>query len=185
MQEIINLLYSSLVGFNMETDQQEGQQHQDAEKHKSPTHIIKEWAPVCEEELKPKEGLKFDNLDECERFYKNYAHHVGFSVRKSSCKKDIEGVEKYKYFVCSKEGFKRTLVKVNSNRKIKLTREGCDAMVAFKRTKDGKYVLYKFHEGHTHLLATPTKRHLLKSSRQVNSVQRCLFKASFEISPYH
>ena len=55
MQEIINLLYSSLVGFNMETDQQEGQEHQDAEKRKSPTHIIKEWAPVCEEELKPKE----------------------------------------------------------------------------------------------------------------------------------
>jgi len=114
----------------METDQQEAQQHQDTEKHKSPTYIIKEWAPVCEEELKPTEGLKFDNLDECERFYKNYAHHVGFSVRNSSCKNDIEGVES------SKQGFRRTLVEVNSNRKIKLTREGCHVMVAFKRTKD-------------------------------------------------
>ncbi|KAJ8441658.1 hypothetical protein Cgig2_019045 [Carnegiea gigantea] len=110
----------------METNKEE-EQHQTTETFKSPTRIIKEWAPICEEELKPKEGLEFDNLDECERFYKNYTH--GFSVRKSSCKKNKEGVEKYKYFVCSKEGFKRTLVKVNSNRKVKLTREGCDAMV--------------------------------------------------------
>ena len=160
----------------METNQEE-EQHQTTETFKSPTRIIKEWAPICEEELKPKEGLEFDNLDECERFYKNYAHHAGFSVRKSSRKKNKEGAEKYKYFVCSKEGFKRTSVKVNSNRKVKLTREGCDAMVGFKRTKEGTYVLYKFYEGYTHLLATPTKRHLLKSSRHVNSVHRCLFKS--------
>ncbi|KAJ8425540.1 hypothetical protein Cgig2_033138 [Carnegiea gigantea] len=31
-----------------------------------------------------------------------------FSVRKSSFKKSKEGVQKYRYFVCSKQGFKRT-----------------------------------------------------------------------------
>jgi len=35
-----------------------------------------------EEELKLREGLEFSNLEEYEKFYKSYAHHVGFSVRK-------------------------------------------------------------------------------------------------------
>ena len=116
-------------------------------------------------------------MEECEKFYKSYAHHVGFSVRKSSFKKSKEGVQKYWYFVCSKQGFKRTQTNVNSNRKTKLTREGCNAMVGFRRTKDGKYELFKFHEGHTHVLSTPRKRHILNSNRGVNCVHQTLFKS--------
>ena len=88
-----------------------------------------------------------------------------------------EGVQKYKYFVCSKQGFRRASTNVNSNRKVKLTREGCKAMVGFRRTKNETYVLFKFYEGHTHLLATPRKRHMLNSNRSVNSVHRTLFKS--------
>ncbi|KAJ8427587.1 hypothetical protein Cgig2_006651 [Carnegiea gigantea] len=73
---------------------------QTPEKYKSPTHIIKEWIPFCEEELKPREGLEFANLKECEKFYKFYAHHVGFSVRKSKYKKTKEGSHKYKERLC-------------------------------------------------------------------------------------
>ncbi|KAJ8437467.1 hypothetical protein Cgig2_012907 [Carnegiea gigantea] len=41
------------------------------------------WAPICEEELKSKEGLEFDNLDECERFYRTYTHlYASLLVRK-------------------------------------------------------------------------------------------------------
>lgn len=54
--------------------------------------IIKEWVPTCEEDLKPKIGMEFESLDEGENFYKNYAHHVGFSVRKSSTKNDKKKV---------------------------------------------------------------------------------------------
>ena len=50
-------------------------------------------------------------------------------------------------------------------------------MAAFKRTEDGKYVLFRFYEGHTHLLATPKKRHMLKSNARVKSVHRALFKS--------
>ena len=67
---------------------------QTPEKCRSPVQVIKEWLPLCEEEVKPKVGLQFGNLEECEKFYKSYAHHVGFSVRKSSCKKS-DGVYKY------------------------------------------------------------------------------------------
>ncbi|KAJ8420233.1 hypothetical protein Cgig2_018530 [Carnegiea gigantea] len=49
--------------------------------------------------------VRKSNLEDCEKLYKSFTHYVGFSVRKSSCKKS-EGV--YKYYVCSKQGFKRT-----------------------------------------------------------------------------
>ncbi|KAJ8438593.1 hypothetical protein Cgig2_031342 [Carnegiea gigantea] len=66
------------------------------EQCKSPMHVVKEWIPFCEEELKPKQDLEFSNFKECEKFYKSYAHHVGFSVRKSSFKKGKEGVKNYR-----------------------------------------------------------------------------------------
>ena len=62
------------------------------------------------------------------------------------------------------------------NRKVKLTREDCNTMVGFRRTNNGRYVLFRFHEGQTHELATPSKRHMLHSNRGVNSVHRTLFK---------
>lgn len=46
----------------------------------------------------------------------------------------------------------------------------------FKRTTNGTFVLFRFHEGHTHLLATPRKNHMLNSNRCVNSTHRTLFK---------
>jgi len=42
--------------------------------------------------LKPKEGSAFADLEECEKFYKTYAHHVGFSIPKWSSKKGKDGV---------------------------------------------------------------------------------------------
>ena len=116
----------------MEITQEGGEKHQTPEKCKSPTHVVKEWMPICEEELKPREGLEFANLEECEKFYKSYAHHVGFSIRKSTSKKTKEGAHKYKYYVCSKQGFRRSSTNVNANRKVKLTREGCNAMVGLE-----------------------------------------------------
>ena len=50
-------------------------------------------------------------------------------------------------------------------------------MVDFRRINNEKYVLFKFHEGHTHELATPRKRHLLNSNRGVSNVHRTLFKS--------
>lgn len=50
-------------------------------------------------------------------------------------------------------------------------------MVGFRRTNNGRFVLFKFHEGHTHLLATPRQRHMLNSNRGVNSVHRTIFKS--------
>ncbi|KAJ8442153.1 hypothetical protein Cgig2_015494 [Carnegiea gigantea] len=67
------------------------------EECKSPTHVIKEWLPFYAEEFKLKQGLEFVNLEECEKFYKSYTHHIEFSVRKPSFKKSEEGVQKYRW----------------------------------------------------------------------------------------
>ena len=126
--------------------------------------------PPCDDQLKPLVGMIFDTLEEDEEFYKTYAHNVGFSVRNSSETKDSNGIKRWKYFVCSKEGFKESkkasslqadlLIGEKSapkTRKRNLTREGCNAKVVFKMTIDGKYELVRFHEGHTHILASPRK----------------------------
>ena len=65
---------------------------------------LEEWIPECDDELKPTIGKVFDTLEEEGNFYKKYAHVVGFSVSSSSETKDKDGV-KWKYFLCSKEGF--------------------------------------------------------------------------------
>jgi len=90
----------------MEVTQEGEEHHRTPEKYKSPTHVVKEWIPICEEELKPTEGLEFANLEQCDKFHKSYAHHVGFCIHKSTSKKTKEGAHKYKYYVCSKQGFR-------------------------------------------------------------------------------
>lgn len=124
--------------------------------------------PYCEEESKPKFGQLFDTLEDSEKFYKSYAHGVGFSVRCSWENKNKNGVIRWKYFVCSKEGYKpnkandveqsETTIKT---RRRSLTREGCNAKVAFKLLEGGKYELTRFHESRTHALASPVRDNFL------------------------
>ncbi|KAJ1404438.1 FAR1 DNA-binding domain [Sesbania bispinosa] len=143
-----------------------------------------EWIPMRDEELKPVIGMVFDTLEEGEDFYKRYAHATGFSICKSSETKDKNGM-KWKYFLCSKQGFKvernkaiaELLVdekKMPKTRRRKLTREGCDAKIVFKRTMEEKYEVVRFHEVHTHVLATPRKKQFLRSSREVSNVHKNL-----------
>jgi len=86
-------------------------------------------------------------------------------IRKSSCKKTKDGVEKYRYCDCLKEGFMENSTNDKSKEKDKvwnrrLTREGCSALATFERADDEKYMLFRFYEGDTHLLATSKKRHM-------------------------
>jgi hypothetical protein len=54
----------------------------------------------------------------------------------------------------------------------KLTREGCNARIVFKRTVEGKYGVSKVYEGHSHGLATPRKKQFLRSARSINRVHK-------------
>ena len=50
-------------------------------------------------------------------------------------------------------------------------------LLVFRRAKDEKCELFKFHKEHTHVLSTPRKHHMLNSNRGMNSVHRTLFKS--------
>ncbi|XP_024640717.1 protein FAR1-RELATED SEQUENCE 5-like [Medicago truncatula] len=140
--------------------------------------------PNYDDELKPKVGQIFDTLAEGKLFYQNYAHNVGFSVRSSSETTDKNGVKRWKYFVCSKEGYLSDkkkdevldAVAVKSRRR-SLTREGCNANAVFKWVEGGKYELARFNESHTHALASPSKRPFLRSARKVNPMHKSLLHA--------
>ncbi|KAK8925721.1 Protein FAR1-RELATED SEQUENCE 5 [Platanthera zijinensis] len=95
----------------------------------------------------------------------------------------------YKYFACAKEGFKvenKTIqLGKDACRKLSNTRVGCKASASVKRTNDGKYVLFTFHEEHNHTLCTPRKRHFLRSNRKVTDVQKDLFNTLGRVNIGH
>jgi hypothetical protein len=143
------------------------------------------FTPECEEELKPVVGMIFDDIDSVEKFYKSYAHHVGFGVRVGQHKKLVDDVVMWKRFLCDRQGFKlkkvmnsipsqKTATTSNPSkrnpkkRKRKETRCGCDARIFVKRTSDNKYIIASLVEHHNHGLVTPSKHHLIRSNRRVN-----------------
>ena len=89
--------------------------------------------PKEDSELIPKVGMKFNNEKEVFEFYKRYAYHVGFLVKKS-LKKGDDGVVRYVGYACNREG-KRNIkpnTSLNSQPTIQL---GCkDRMTALYRS---------------------------------------------------
>ena len=63
------------------------------------------FTPECDENLKPKVGMTFEGLEGVEKFYKVYAHNVGFGVRIGQQKKIENKVVRTKRFMCNREGF--------------------------------------------------------------------------------
>ncbi|OIV90511.1 hypothetical protein TanjilG_32388 [Lupinus angustifolius] len=57
---------------------------------------------------------------------------------------------------------------------MRITGDGCNAMVAFKLVGEDKYMIARFHESHTHALSSPTKRQFLRSARKVNPIHKSL-----------
>jgi hypothetical protein len=51
----------------------------------------------------------FDTLKDVEKFYKSYAHDVGFSVRVGQHKKANEEIL-FKRYYCSREGYRKETV---------------------------------------------------------------------------
>lgn len=106
-----------------------------------------------------------DPLEEVEGFYKSYAYHVRFYVRIGQGMTKT-GVEMYKHFLCSIEfgmekrqyGYMDIGKFAEGKMTKKVIRCGGEAMIAVKRTADGKYVTYSFIESQKHELVTPAKQ---------------------------
>ncbi|KAM0890599.1 hypothetical protein ACQ4PT_026930 [Festuca glaucescens] len=129
------------------------------------------FIPECAEEMKPKVGMLFEEISSAEKFYKQYAHHVGFSVRRGQ-QLIVKEVLQWKRFKCAREGYRSTKGTITASphkkkrKVIKLTRCGCDAQMYVKRDCDGKYKIVSVIEQHNHELVSPSKQHLIRSNRQ-------------------
>jgi len=63
----------------------------------------------------------------------------------------VDGVDRGQEEASEKK-FKR------KRRRRSLIRDDCKVAIVFKRVTEGKYVIDRFYEGHTHGLATPSKK---------------------------
>ena len=128
-----------------------------------------------EQELRePYIGMEFQSLDTGFKFYLDYAHRNGFSVRKnriSRSRKDksIIGQE----FVCSKEGF-RSKKCLESNKQRDETREGCKVMIYMSKKEEEKWVIARLVLNHNHELASPNSQKFLRSKRKKSEAQKNL-----------
>ncbi|KAL2894518.1 Protein FAR1-RELATED SEQUENCE 5, partial [Bienertia sinuspersici] len=112
----------------------------------------------------------FDTLQQGISFYENYARVSGFETRLYSTKKrKSDGKISLKYCVCNKEGFRETpRLQSNCKKKRPITRMGCNARITLKLINDqDNYIIFSFHEGHTHPLTTPNSAHHSKQSRNL------------------
>lgn len=68
--------------------------------------------------------MLFDNVESAKKFYKDYAHDLGFYIRNGQQRLDGNGVVEWKWFLCSRAGYrkKKEIEHNNSSKKSKKTR---------------------------------------------------------------
>ncbi|KAK8625230.1 hypothetical protein V6N13_090105 [Hibiscus sabdariffa] len=113
-------------------------------------------------------GLVVNSEDAAYNLYNDYGHDLGFSVRKGK-NRYVFGTKiiRSKDFYCSKQGFKELEDDEGTKKHNKLeTRTGCPAMIRFT-VQDNQWTVSHFISEHNHELATPSKRHLLRSARSI------------------
>ncbi|XP_021743293.1 protein FAR1-RELATED SEQUENCE 5-like [Chenopodium quinoa] len=142
----------------------------------------KEFIPCCPPELKPTIGMPFDSLLKGFEFYKQYARFCGFVVRLGTEKRTQATDEVYlKYLYCNKQGFtkdgetKGRVAKKEGKpkaRKRTINRVGCNAMIGIRERSDGKWMVYAFHESHSHNLASPNTMNFLANVGNLNLGQK-------------
>ncbi|KAL2923981.1 Protein FAR1-RELATED SEQUENCE 5 [Bienertia sinuspersici] len=117
--------------------------------------------------------MKFDTLQQGISFYENYARISGFDTRLYSIKKRKSyGRISLKYRVYNKEGFIETpRLHADCKKKRPITKMGCKVRLTLKLINDqDNYVIFSFHEGHTHALNTPNSTHHTRQSRNLRAL---------------
>lgn len=145
---------------------------------------LKEWIPVCLDEVKPYVGMKFQSLDEAIEFYKQYALATGFTVRKSSSTTmRRSSVVRFQQLVCNREGVKAKNNAKTSRRRL-VTRMGCNAKMVLKYcVADGSgYVVSIFHEGHSHTLCKESHSKFEKEGRKLSIFQKKAIVDNYKVN---
>ncbi|XP_027164402.1 protein FAR1-RELATED SEQUENCE 7-like isoform X2 [Coffea eugenioides] len=111
------------------------------------------------------------NEEEAYKVYCDYAHVMGFSVRKGK-QYYFPGTKRIrsKSYYCSKEGCVNEDISVATHNKLD-ARTGCKAMICFTCDEGGQWKVTKFVKEHNHKMAEPYERHLLRSARSVSDAK--------------
>ncbi|KAM0829471.1 hypothetical protein ACQ4PT_066852 [Festuca glaucescens] len=115
----------------------------------------------------PKVGMVFKSEEDAYEFYNEYAGKIGFSIRKSHSKLRPDKTIYKKHIVCSNEGERHTHSTHETLKQNAETRSRCDARVQFSIARDGVWKVQKVVLEHNHYLASPDKRHMLRSQRRL------------------
>lgn len=125
------------------------------------------------------EILEFATVDEARKYYKDYAHSMGFGIktrwqRYYDTKNQKTNLVHYAQFVCNKEGLKAQPPPEEDNRKATrgVQRTDCKALfrVKLNSTKTA-YRVTEWMKEHNHELHPQEFAHMIRSNRCVNEVQ--------------
>ncbi|XP_022008048.1 protein FAR1-RELATED SEQUENCE 5-like [Helianthus annuus] len=138
------------------------------------------FKPKVSGSLTPVVGMLFKSFDEAFAFYQRYALAAGFSARKNTSWKNVGGLVKIRYIVCSKEGFhvskaidsgsvenSKKIVRRNRGSK----RVGCNAHVKLLLEDNNMYKIYYFEEEHNHIFVEDEDIHFLPAARSIDYVK--------------
>ncbi|KAL8515871.1 hypothetical protein ACS0TY_014535 [Phlomoides rotata] len=125
------------------------------------------------EEIIPKINMEFDSEDAVYNFYNEYARVTGFSIRRHTVHKDINGRILDRVFCCECQGHRKKDKREASYKSQRpITRTDCGAMMKINGRYGAKYKVVHFvseHKGHD--LVSPSKAYMLKSHRRMTEVQ--------------
>ncbi|KAK2968436.1 hypothetical protein RJ640_004442 [Escallonia rubra] len=122
----------------------------------------------------PKLGMEFDSEQHAFDYYSEYAHRVGFSVRKQHDKKRARIVTG-RTLCCSKQGelgIDKRRVNVVYHRLV--SRVSCKAHMSILLQKDAKFKVISFNAEHNHAFAPSPAKHMLRSKRRLSFTQTAL-----------
>ncbi|XP_021742816.1 protein FAR1-RELATED SEQUENCE 5-like [Chenopodium quinoa] len=144
-------------------------------------------------------GYTVSDYNEGFVLYKAHSKSVGFSVRKSTKRRDNNDKLYEFYFRCSKEGHTKGKMKMEGeqnsveipmlgktdekkrkDREVNETRTGCKAHIRFKKTKEGSFEAVTHELEHNHELVIAVQRHHLRSERQISAPMGELIESMVE-----
>ncbi|XP_021716004.1 protein FAR1-RELATED SEQUENCE 5-like [Chenopodium quinoa] len=139
------------------------------------------------------------NYNEGYVLYKAHSRSVGFSVRKSTKRRDTNDKLYEFYFRCSKEGHTKGKMKIageqnsveipilgktdakkRKDREVNETRTGCKAHIRFKKNKEGNFEAVTHELEHNHELVIAVQRHHLRSERLISAPMGELIESMIE-----
>ncbi|XP_021757130.1 protein FAR1-RELATED SEQUENCE 5-like [Chenopodium quinoa] len=121
----------------------------------------------------PMIGMEFATENIAYDFYNRYSRAIGFGIRLSKFHRDDNTVTILDRIICcsfeGSRGKDKRAPYVKKHRA--LTRVGCSAMIKLSSRINGRFRIIKFEPQHNHVLSTPSKTHLFRSHRSINSSQ--------------